>query len=100
MIYSYQTLSSEYQYLDANTPNGEWKIIQPREKNLEYSLGYFGDHFYIRTNLDAKNFKIVKTPVTATTKENWTDVIPHRDNVLVGGIDLFNDFLRFIILVF
>ena len=93
MIYSYQTLSSEHQYLDANTPNGEWKIIQPREKNLEYSLGHFGDHFYIRTNLDAKNFKIVKTPVTATTKENWTDVIPHRDNVLVGGIDLFNDFL-------
>jgi oligopeptidase B len=93
MIYSYQTLSSEHQYLDANTPNGQWKTIQPREKNLEYSLGHFGDHFYIRTNLDAKNFKIVKTPVTATTKENWTDVIPHRDNVLVGGIDLFNDFL-------
>ena len=93
MIYSNQTLTTEHRYLDANTPNGEWKLIQPREKNLKYSVGHFGDHFYIRTNLDAKNFKIVKTPVIATSKENWKDIIPHRHDVLVSGIELFNDYL-------
>ena len=93
MIYSSQTVSTEYRYLNANTPNGEWKIIQPREKNLEYGVGHYKNHFYIRTNLNAKNFKIVKTPVNATEKENWEDVIPHRDDVLVGSIDFFNDYL-------
>lgn len=93
MIGSSQTLSTEFQFLDANTPNGKWKIIQPREKNLEYQPDHFGDSFYIRTNLDAKNFKLVKTPITATSKENWIDVIPHRSDVLLEGIDLFENFL-------
>jgi len=92
-IYSSQTLSTEFRVLDANTPNGKWKIIQPREKNLEYSIDHFGDHFYIRTNLDAKNFRLVKTPVNATTKENWVDVISHRDNVYLQDFDLFSNHL-------
>ena len=92
-IYSSQTLSTEFRVLDANTPNGKWKIIQPREKNLEYSIDHFGDHFYIRTNLDAKNFRLVKTPVTATTKENWVDVIPHREDVYLQNFDLFSNHL-------
>ena len=90
-IYSSQTLSTEVRVLDANTPNGEWEIIQPREMNLEYSVDHYGDHFYIRTNLDAKNFRLVKTPVTVTTKENWVDVIPHRENVYLQGFDLFSN---------
>jgi oligopeptidase B len=90
-IYSSQTLSTEVRVIDANTPNGEWKIIQPREMNLEYSVDHYGDHFYIRTNLDAKNFRLVKTPVTDTTKENWVDVIPHRENVYLQGFDLFSN---------
>ena len=90
-IYSSQTLSTEVRVLDANTPNGEWKIIQPREMNLEYSVDHYSDHFYIRTNLDAKNFRLVKTPITDTTKENWVDVIPHRDNVYLQSFDLFSN---------
>jgi oligopeptidase B len=93
MIFSSQTLSSEHRYLDANTPNGEWKVIQPREKNLTYDVSHFQNYFYIRTNLNAKNFKIVKTPVTSTTKKNWIDIIPHRTDILVSGIELFNDYL-------
>ncbi len=90
-IGSDQTLSTEYRYLDANMPNGAWKIIQPREKNLEYSVAHFEDHFYIRTNLDAKNFKLVKTPITATTKENWADVIPHRNDILLQNFTVFKN---------
>ena len=93
MIWSSQTLSTEFRYLDANTPNGTWKIIQPRAANLEYQADHYGDSFYIRTNLNAKNFKLVKTPITATSKENWVDVIPHREDVLLQGFDLFKNFL-------
>jgi len=93
MIGSYQTLSTEIQYLDANNPNGKFQIIQPREKDLEYSVDHYKDHFYIRTNLDATNFRLVKTPVTKTTKDHWTDVIPHRDDVLLQSFVLFQDHL-------
>ena len=93
MIYSNQTLSNEYRYLDANKPDSEWKVIQPRERNLLYQPDHYGDHFYIRTNLDAANFKLVKTPVSATNKENWEDVIAHRDDVLFESFDLFKNHL-------
>jgi oligopeptidase B len=93
MIGSSQTLSTEYRYLDADTPNGTWKVIQHREKDLEYSVEHFGDHFYIRTNLNAENFKLVKTPLTATTKDNWVDVIPHRKDVLLQNFEVFKDHL-------
>ena len=93
MIGSYQTLSTEMQYLDANNPNSKFKIIQPREKDLEYSVDDYKGHFYIRTNLNAKNFKLVKTPVNATSKDNWKDVIPYRDDVLLQGFELFSNHL-------
>ncbi|WP_034045336.1 S9 family peptidase [Wocania ichthyoenteri] len=93
VIGSFQTLSTEFRFLDANTPNEEWKVIQPREKNLEYTIDHFYDHFYIRTNKDAKNFKLVKTPVDKTEKEYWVDVIPHRDNIYFQGMDLFKNYL-------
>ncbi len=90
MIGSSQTLSSEYRFLDASTPNAIPKIIQPREANLEYSVDHFGPDFYIRTNLNAKNFKLVKTPINATSKSNWIDVIAHRNDVFFQGYELFN----------
>jgi len=93
IIGSAQTLSTEYRFLDADTPNGDWTIIQPREKGLEYSVSHFDDHFYIRTNRDAKNFKLVKTPVNATTKDNWVDVIPHREDVYLQNFTLFKNHL-------
>ncbi|WP_434035979.1 S9 family peptidase [Formosa sp. 4Alg 33] len=93
-IGSFQTLSNEYQYMDANIPDGELKVIQPREKHLEYYVDHYANHFYIRTNKDgAKNFKIVETPIHATTQENWVDVIPHRDDVLLEDFDLFKEYL-------
>lgn len=93
MIGSSQTLTTEFQYLDANTPDGTWKMIQPRVRGLEYQPNHFGDYFYIRTNLNAKNFRLVKTPVKATSKENWEDVIPHRNNVFLQDFDLFKNYL-------
>ena len=93
LIGSYQTMSTEYRYLDASTPDGEWTVIQPRERGLEYDVDHFGDDFYIVTNLDAKNFKLVKAPVTNSGKEYWEDLIAHRPNVMLEGIDIFKDHL-------
>ena len=91
VIGSSQTLSTEYRFLDANTPNGQWTVIQPRERHLEYWVSHFEDHFYILTNWQAKNFRLMKTPIDKTTKNHWQEVIPHRDDVLIQDIDIFKN---------
>jgi oligopeptidase B len=88
-----QTLSSEYQVLDASTPEGKFRVIQPRERDHEYNIDHYGDKFYITTNWQAKNFRLMETSETATTKENWKEVIAHRDDVLFEGIEIFKDYL-------
>ena len=93
MISSYQTLSTEYQFLDANDPAGEWKVIQPRERNLEYSVSHFDDKFYILTNWEAKNFRLMQTSINSTSKSNWQEVIPHRKDVLLRSLDIFRNYL-------
>ncbi len=93
IIGSESTLTSEYRFLDAGNPDGEFKIIQPRTRDLEYQVDHFGDYFYIRTNLGAQNFKLVKTPVTKTEKENWEEVIPHREDIYFSDFDIFKDYL-------
>ncbi|MFW5755777.1 MAG: S9 family peptidase [Tangfeifania sp.] len=93
IIGSESTLTSEYRFLDADNPEGAFKIIQPRTRELEYSVDHFGDHFYIRTNLDALNFRLMKTPVSATEKENWEEVIAHRKDVYFSDFEIFRDYL-------
>jgi oligopeptidase B len=94
VIVNYSTLTTEYHVLDADTPDAEFKVVQPRVRGLEYSLDHYEDQFYIMTNKDdAKNFKLMKTPVDKTTMENWVEVIPHRDDVLLEGVDIFKDYL-------
>lgn len=93
IIGSSHTLSDEYRFLDAGNPDGKFKIIQPREKDLLYDVDHYKDKFYIRTNYKAKNFRLMATPVNKTTKGNWKEVIPHRDDVLLQGFEVFKDFL-------
>ena len=93
VIGSEQTLSAEYWYLDAGNPGGSFEVFLPREKNHEYSIDHFAGDFYIRTNLEAKNFRLMKTPVNNTARKNWKEVIPHRDDTLFEGFDLFRDYL-------
>lgn len=94
VISSSSTLTTEYQILNANTPNEKFKIFQPRVRGLEYHIAHFEDNFYIVTNKDkAFNFKVMKTPETATSLNNWKDLIPHRKDVLVEGIEILKDYL-------
>lgn len=92
-IYSGSTLTSEQRFLDANKPDATFKIIQTRTRGLEYSAEDYAQDFYITTNLDAQNFKLVKTPIQKATKEHWTAVINHREDVLLEGAEFFEQFL-------
>ncbi len=93
-IGSNQTLSTEWRYLDADTPMGEWQTFAPRTRGHEYSIDHYGDHFYVLTNEGgATNFKLMRAPVAATARTNWDTVIPHRDDVLLEGFEIFRDFL-------
>ena len=94
MIGSSSTMTSEYRYLPSDKPTGKFKTIQKRQRGLEYNVAHFEDMFYISTNADnSTNFKLVKVPVASPNKKNWTDVLPHRDDVLLEGVELFRDFM-------
>ena len=94
VIGSSSTLTSEYRFLNADSPNNDFKILQKRTQDLEYSIAHYNDSFYIISNIDGStNFKISKTNENTTGKENWQDVIPHRKSVLVEDIEIFKDYL-------
>ncbi|WP_420868350.1 S9 family peptidase [Aestuariivivens sediminis] len=94
VIGSSSTLTSEYRFLDANTPNKSFKVFQERIRELDYSISHYGDHFFIIANCDgATNFKLLKTNERLTQKENWQEVIPYRDNVLIEDIEIFKNYI-------
>ncbi len=93
VIGSSKTLSSEYRILEADNPNGTFRMFQERTPNMRYSISHFEDKFYIRTNWDATNFKMMVCDENKTAKENWTEKIAHRDDVLLEGFDIFKNYL-------
>ena len=84
--------SSEYRYLPADNPTGEWKIITPRREGHEYNADFNNGEFYIRTNKDAENFKVVRAPLGDPSEKNWTDFVPHNPAIKIDGIDFFKDY--------
>ncbi len=94
LIASTSTLTTEYQFLEANNPNGTFKVFQKRQRGLEYHIAHFNNYFYIHTNKDnATNFKIMKTPITKTDLVNWVDVIPHRKDTFLEDFSIFKEYL-------
>ncbi len=95
IIGSYSTLATEYRILEADNPNGTFRVFQERDypNKLEYGITHYGDKFYIRTNMDAPNYRLMETPENATSKDNWKEVIAHRPDVLLEGVDVFKDHL-------
>lgn len=93
-IASSSTISDEMRFIPANNVLVEWKIIQPRKPDLEYAVEHYQDEFYIITNEGgATNFKIVKTKVENPGKENWEELIPHREETLLEGFEIFKNHL-------
>ncbi len=93
MIGSSHTLATEFRFLDADNPTGRFQLVHPRERDLEYWVAHFGDKFYIVTNYEARNFRLMETPVSQPGKANWKEVIPHREEVLLEDVDVFKDYL-------
>jgi oligopeptidase B len=93
IIYNSSTLISDYYILNANDPVGKFRQFSPREIEHEYTIEHYNDKFYIVTNWKAMNFRLMETPENATAKQNWKEVIPHRKDVMVSGIDVFADHL-------
>lgn len=93
MIYSGGTLSSEVKYISANEPMAAFKVFQPRMKEVLYDVDHANDKFYIRTNKNARNFKIVTCPENKTDTSAWVDFIPHSDSILVSAIEAFKNFV-------
>lgn len=93
IIYSGSTLISDYQILPADKPEGKFKQFTPRNGPNEYSITHYKDKFYILTNKDATNIKLMETPVNATSIDNWKEVIPEREDVLLSDVDVFENYL-------
>ena len=94
VIGSYATVSTEYRILEADNPNGEFRLFQERERDHEYGIAHIDDKWYIRTNKDgASNFKIMTCNESETSKGSWTNFIDHRDDVFVSDFDLFKNYM-------
>ena len=93
-ITSGSTLTSECRYIDALRPEAPPVVIQPRRKDLLYTLvDYEGKSFFIQTNSNAKNFKLVRAPINAPGVKNWIDVIPHRPDALLENAEVFTRYI-------
>ncbi len=93
IIGSSTTLANEYRFLDASTPDKDFTLFLPREYKHEYSIDHYQDNFYIITNWEAKNFRLMSTPVDKREKENWQEIIPHSADVFLEDIEIFEKYL-------
>ncbi|MGQ0587329.1 MAG: S9 family peptidase [Gammaproteobacteria bacterium] len=88
------TLVSEWRYADANDPQLEFRPALPREASHEYQVEHLGDDFIVRTNWQAPNFRLMRAPVASSTdKATWKVIVPHANDVLIEGFDVFRDYL-------
>lgn len=94
IIGSYSTVSTEFRILRADDPAGEFKVFEPRQRDHEYSIYHGNGKFYIVTNTGAaKNFKLMSCGESDTGQESWIEEVAHRSDVLLEGIEVFNDFI-------
>jgi oligopeptidase B len=92
-IVSAGTMSSEYQFIDASKPQSAFVPFKKRMKDVLYDVIPLENKFLIRTNWNAKNFRLMECPLDKTGSENWTEVIPNRDDVLLSGVEEFKNYL-------
>ncbi len=93
MISSWQTISSEYRILESDNPTGAFRLFQSRIRGHEYSVDHLGDTFYVGTNHEAINFKLMTAPEAQTEMAHWTELVAHREDTYLENFDLFDDFL-------
>jgi oligopeptidase B len=93
-IHMESTVSSEWQYAHADDPALEFRTFLPHERDHEYQLEHLGGVFIVRTNWQAKNFRLMQVPIGQNgDRAGWRDVVPHRDDTFIEDFDVFNGFL-------
>ena len=93
LIVSQSTTSSEVKWIDASKPHLPYKIFSPRIKDILYEVIPTDEKFLIRTNWEARNFRLMECPLNQTDQSQWKEVIPHRTDVLLEGIEPFKEFI-------
>ncbi len=89
LFYSSSLTTTEARFLPAHTPFNEWQMLVPRKQDRELDIDHHGDRFYIRVNDTGRNFRLVAAPVNNVDEKNWKEVVPHRDEVMLEGLDCF-----------
>ena len=92
VIGSSQTLCDEYRILPAIDPEGDFKLLHPRSRGLEYDLEHYGDRFYLRTNYEAPNFRLMWVPEECTSISNWKELLAERKGVYVNDFEVFDNY--------
>ena len=91
IIYNSSTLVSDYHILSADNPDGQFNNFTPRGEKHEYSIQHYKDHFYIISNIDAPNNRLMKTKTGSTEISNWEEVLAHREDVHLLGLEIFKN---------
>jgi oligopeptidase B len=85
--------ASEVRYLPANRPNGRWRLVRKRRAHSEYDVDHHSDRFYLRINDTGRNFRLVSVPIARLMPEHWQEIVPHRTDVMLEDVDLFQQYL-------
>ena len=93
MTYHVSTNTREMRFLAAKQPKGTLMLIQERKRGIEYFATHHTDYFFILTNEDAQNFRLMRTSIHTPGREHWSEVIPHRPDVLVEELEAFEKHL-------
>jgi len=92
IVSDHNGVTTEYRLLEANNPTGTFSVFYPRERGHEYDLQHIGNKFYVRTNYQAQNYRLMETAdnlATTADRAAWTEVIPNRDDVFLQNMDVF-----------
>ena len=91
LTHHHSTNATETRFLSADQPDGELRVLSPRKDGIEYIPAHQEGSFFIVTNYQAKNFRLMKASVEHPEMEQWQEVIPHREDVLLDYVDAFKD---------
>src|SRR6266568_1331734 len=92
LLSSSSDTASEVRYLPADRPHGRWRLVRRRRANIEYDVDHHGDRFYLRINDTGRNFRLVSAPIAHLKPEHWQEIVPHRPDVMLEDVDLFQHY--------
>lgn len=93
LVQSGRTDASVARFMEIDNPKSKLTVFEPLKENIQYSIDHINGKFYVRTNADAKNYRLAEVPEDKTTQENWKDIVPNREDIFLEGFELFTNYL-------